>query len=349
MTTATEIADFTYYIGVSGTVTKQATYTHLYADSYCPLVFSILDGGSAVDANVVTAFDVATGQATILTTDKATYDLQTMNLEITCTSTLSTHSNKAASDPFVLTLKDQCWDSVLTAPAFSQTTWTYDLWAAQSLGFAAMSDTVGTATCGAYVYKLFDSATNAEVDTSVYSVSGLAAVGTPAAITPWVATHTFFLRGQLGTYNTVDSPTIAVTIINPCTTTVIDDKTINAMTTMILQTPAVTQDFAVFTDSVDVATNSFGTQKCGVPTYAITMTSDASAVPAYLTLAGTVLTLSTPDNSFVPNEGTHSIRLTVSLATYSITLTKDFTVTIVPCSATLGTAPTIAGDSYTIN
>ena len=103
----------------------------------------------------------------------------------------------------------------------------------------------------------------------------------------------------------MDSPTIAVTINNPCTTTVIDDKTINTMTTMILQTPAVTQDFAVFTDSVDVATNSFGTQKCGVQTYVITMTADGSAVPAYLTLAGTVLTLSTPDNSFVPNEGTH--------------------------------------------
>jgi len=224
LTTATEIADFTYYIGVSGTVTKQATYTHLYADSYCPLVFSILDGGNAVDANVVTAFDVATGQVTILTAAKATYDLQTMNLEITCKSTLSTHSNKAASDPFVLTLKDQCWDSVLTAPAFSQTAWTYDLWAAQSLGFAAMSDTVGTATCGAYIYKLFDSATGTEVDTSVYSVSGLAAVGTPAAITPWVTTHTFFLRGQLGTYNTIDSTVITVTIENPCITTVFDDQ-----------------------------------------------------------------------------------------------------------------------------
>jgi len=90
-----------------------------------------------------------------------------MNLQVTCTSTLSTHTNKAASDSFVLTLKDECWDSVLTAPAFTQASWTYDLWAAESLTFSAMADSL--TTCGAYTYKLIDQATGIEVDTSVFT------------------------------------------------------------------------------------------------------------------------------------------------------------------------------------
>ena len=126
-----------------------------------------------------------------------------------------------------------------------------------------MSDTVGTAVCGAYVYKLFDSATNAEVDTSVYSVSGLAAVGTPAAITPWVATHTFFLRGQLGIYNTADSSVITVTIVNPCLTTTITPTVINKMITSVFAASATTESVPTFADSADTTSLAFGTGKCG--------------------------------------------------------------------------------------
>jgi len=64
----------TYYIGVSGDVFPgPATYTHLTPD--CPLVWSILDGGAAVDTNVIKDFDSTDGSFKVGTSDMATYDL----------------------------------------------------------------------------------------------------------------------------------------------------------------------------------------------------------------------------------------------------------------------------------
>jgi len=88
-------------------------------------------------------------------------------MELVCKSTYSVATQGELSEPFVVTLKDQCWDTVLTAPAFTQTSWTYDLWAAESLTFSAMADSL--TTCGSYTYKLIDQTTGNEVDTSVFT------------------------------------------------------------------------------------------------------------------------------------------------------------------------------------
>ena len=93
------------------------------------------------------------------------------------------------------------------------------------------------------------------------------------------------------------------------------------MTTTVTVGTAVTQDFGVFTDSVDVATSSFGTQKCGVPVYSITKNDGVTSVPGYLTLSGTVLSLETTDDTHI---GTHDIQLHITLTDYAVTLAIDF-------------------------
>jgi len=117
LTAGTEIADDTFYIETPAlTSTYSATFTHTYP--LCPFVYSLKENTAAYSSAFITNFDTATGVITI-STDSLTFDKVTKTLEVTATSTISTHTNGAASDSFDLTLKDECWDSVLTAPVLT--------------------------------------------------------------------------------------------------------------------------------------------------------------------------------------------------------------------------------------
>jgi len=126
LTAGTEIADSTFYIETPAlTTTYSATFTHTFAQ--CPIAYSLKENTAAYSSAFITNFDTTTGVITI-STDSLTFDKVTKTLEVTCTSTLSTHSNAAVSDSFDLTLKDECWDSVLTAPVLTAN-YPWDLYA----------------------------------------------------------------------------------------------------------------------------------------------------------------------------------------------------------------------------
>jgi len=126
LTAGTEIADSTFYIETPTlTTTYSATFTHTFTQ--CPIVYSLKENTAAYSSAFITNFDTTTGVITI-STDSLTFDKITKTLEVTCTSSLSTHSNGAASDSFDLTLKDECWDSVLTAPVLTAN-YPWDLYA----------------------------------------------------------------------------------------------------------------------------------------------------------------------------------------------------------------------------
>ena len=113
------------------------------------------------------------------------------------------------------------------------------------------------------------------------------------------------------------------------------------MTTTVFAAAASTQTVLLFADSADTTYSAFGTGKCGGQSYSIAMT-DGSAVPNYLALTGSNLSLHAPDNTYVPYIGTHNIRLTITLDDYPITHTEDFKVIIGECVPTIipAAAPT---------
>ena len=157
------------------------------------------------------------------------------------------------------------------------------------------------------------------------------------------------MTSTLTNYNTVsaNSNQITVTISNPCaSTTITDTQTIPQLTTTVKGT-AGTHTFTAYTDSVSTTTNTngFGANNCGVPTYTITMSDGTTAVPGYLTLSGTTLTLSTTDAQYI---GTHNIKLHVTLTEFSITHTEDFSVVINECVPVIP-APTLTAQTYTVN
>jgi len=126
LVTASDLPDTTYYIETPAvTTTYTSAFTH--TNTACPLVFSLTEDSAAYSAAFITNFDTATGIITI-STDSLTFDKVSKTLAITCTSQYSSHGNAAQTDSFVLTLKDECWDSVLTAPVLTAT-YTWDLWA----------------------------------------------------------------------------------------------------------------------------------------------------------------------------------------------------------------------------
>ena len=102
--------------------------------------------------------------------------------------------------------------------------------------------------------------------------------------------------------------------------------------------------FTAYTDSVSTASIAYGANNCGVPTYEIKMSDGTTAVPGYLTLSGTTLTVTTTDSAHI---GVHNIQLQVKLATYSITHTESFTVTITECVPSI-TAPTLVNQAYDV-
>jgi len=144
---------------------------------------------------------------------------------------------------------------------------------------------------------------------------------------------------------TATSNTVTVVISDPCfATTITDTQTITNLATTVKGASDSTT-FTAYTDSVSTSTSAFGANNCGVPTYEIKMSDGTTAVPGYLTLSGTTLTVTTTDPTHI---GVHNIQLQVKLTPFSITHTESFTVTITECVPSI-TAPTLVNQPYTVN
>ena len=82
-----------------------------------------------------------------------------------------------------------------------------------------------------------------------------------------------------------------------------------------------------FTDSVDANNAPANNDKCGTKSFSI-LKSDGQAVPSFLTLNGSTLSL---QSDTVGDIGTHSIVLTVAIDGTSITREITFDAIIDPC------------------
>jgi len=92
-----------------------------------------------------------------------------------------------------LDVLQECWDATVAAPSFSKTSWDWNLWAAETMAFSAMTSDKTTAKCGTITYAII---TTNLPSTDVYTLSGTSVVGTPSDKTTWVGTFTFKVTGQ---------------------------------------------------------------------------------------------------------------------------------------------------------
>ena len=113
------------------------------------------------------------------------------------------------------------------------------------------------------------------------------------------------------------SYSFTLTIQSDCLSTVITDKTINAMNNKV-GLAAVTQDVS-FLDSI--ATSHADSTYCGARTYTLSPTH------GFLTISGSTMSLSTAS---VNDVGTYNVALTIALTSYSgvTSVVKNFVVTI---------------------
>ena len=333
----TGLTDDTYYIN-KGDKTYTASFDHTYDD--CPLSFALFEDGSAYSAPWITAFDTTTGQITINTADFATYDLASAVLKVVATSDDSTDATAAAAETsFTLTLKDKCQDAVLSPPTISgQSTYTWDLWAQQTMPFDAMSDDSDAVdNCSTYRYEIVDVT---EDYSSFGTIDGLNVKGQPSNNDfSQVKTYTFKIKGFLTDYDATKFITSAdvftVTVENPCIDSSINSQDLSAagLSTSRLGADDTFQ-FAEYTDSADVASDAFGDYKCGTYTYSI-VESDQTTVPTWITVEATrTLTLSPVLSSPL---GVNNLFLKIEMANsnYNGVRYEPFTAEITECVPTI--------------
>jgi len=150
-----EIDDVMYYINVSGSVVKLTTFSHDHVT--CPVEFTLTDDSDVAFTDGFVTFDNSNGQITMLTTDFATYDKTIFTLRLKYTSINSSHANRQHVEEFVVTVQDQCRDTIVTAASFTipvSLSYTYDVWDTQAMPFNAASESVGSDACGTWAYTV---------------------------------------------------------------------------------------------------------------------------------------------------------------------------------------------------
>jgi len=205
-----------------------------------------------------------------------------------------------------------------------------------------MTSSEDVATCGAITYVI----TAVSLPSNdVYSLNGLAVEGVAIDDQNWVTTATFKVTGQLGAYDTYDSNTVSVTIVNPCTGT---DITVTSFTSTSLSTTilgiGIGLPFPEATDSIDEGISNYGDNLCGLYDYKV-VAQDGSAI-TWLTVTDTrasgaadtrLLTLAPVVNDPV---GVQTVRLFAKFkgaASYDANDYFEFTVTIGACVPTIST------------
>jgi hypothetical protein len=150
-----ETGDLTYIIRSAATPTEVTpSFSHVH--SQCPVSISItVDNSALLDSSPI-SFDPSSGKVTISTSDVATLDGESKTIAVTYTSTLSSGGSGSSSvtDTFVVTFRDPCHDTVVSAVTFpdDKTSYTFALWAQQSIPFNAAFESEGS--CGTFTYSL---------------------------------------------------------------------------------------------------------------------------------------------------------------------------------------------------
>ena len=137
----------------------------------CDLTYSVnLSDGASVDPAVITQ-DPLTGALTI-ETDDAAYFGETMEIVLKVTSNES--GNEATAD-FILSLRDYCYGTELTAPSFAFGPEDVEVWDTYSFTFDAASESIGQ--CGGMSYEVVGIS-----DSSLYSITDTTIVFSPTLL-----------------------------------------------------------------------------------------------------------------------------------------------------------------------
>lgn len=113
-------------------------------------------------------------------------------------------------DEFVLIIKEECWDATLTGSTFVSATYSVNLWTPVTIDFNDMADNLGD--CGGYTYELRASTdqpggvtpSNFDSTDFVMDDTNSRVTFTPDTKT-WIGVWKFYIVGQAGTFNSVDS------------------------------------------------------------------------------------------------------------------------------------------------
>ena len=271
---SSETEDFEYLIKEPAEPREvQPVFEQLHTQ--CPFEITVqVDGSTGLDDSLF-VFDQESGKLKISTADIASFDGQSKSIAITYTSTLSESDNKSATDTFLVSFKDPCHDTELSAATLDQTSYTFALWEKQQIAFTDAEESLGT--CGSFTYSLEG------IDTDVYSIEFSDELqkhvikAQPSVKETWLGSHKLQVKATLQKYEdkSVLSEEINIEIVDPCLQTeIILDQKIEALESTI-EGPTVVRSFQEFPNSADVGYDAFGSGKSGAQTYRLTMADDA--------------------------------------------------------------------------
>ena len=224
LTLVTSIDDFTYTLlsdGSSVPVTKTPSATSSLDG--CEIVWTMSHNGSpAVDAAV--SINPESGAFKVDTSD-LTLDGESVEF------TVRAQTGPMVEFQFTVDFVTDCWSTTLTAPNFSQSAFSVDLWGQLTIDFEPMDDSVGT--CGAYEYTLMlvdSGSTPAGVVFGVVTTGYVAMDNINSSMVlqlddlSWIGSWDLYLVGKVGIYNSIDSATqIQLEVVNPCISAVLVD------------------------------------------------------------------------------------------------------------------------------
>lgn len=158
-------------------------------------------------------------------TDSANYFGQEMHIVVKVTSDES--GNEATTD-FILTLRDYCYGTELTAPSFTLGPADVDVWSTELFTFEAASESIGQ--CGSISYEVVGIS-----DSSLYSISGTTITLSPTLLSQAGTTYEFTIRATLDDYGlSVESAPTSFAVIDPCESTSIVSAALSPMSTSVL-------------------------------------------------------------------------------------------------------------------
>ena len=209
------IDDFTYTVN-EGPNSFAGIFSNLYVE--CDVTYDLTDNlGNPYSNAVIPAFSTVSGDFNFETTDRLLAG-NTYSLELKCTSVVSGNS---LVEPFVATIRNDCFDTVLGEAFFNSAAYAHDLWTEGKFFF---NDATSTKSgCGDFTYRLiFQDTTTVSVYTIDTTGSPFVS-GTPTAKDPWtLQTFDLYIEATLGEFGSVTTTTpITLTVNDPCVNAVV--------------------------------------------------------------------------------------------------------------------------------
>ena len=288
------------------------------------------------------SFNSETAEVRIQTDDKSLHDT-VLDLNIFC---VNPRSGSATSVDFSVTFRDPCYDATLTLPPLP-TTWTSTLWQESFTAFSpATTDTTG---CGAPTYVITGLTDPTHYVETRLTQTGLVSLPFDTAD---VGTTTFSVKACYIFAGTqvcsAEQTNLQMEVINPCPQTQIIPESIDRpLAAMQGLTDTYVLTTWVWEDTIgDTNSAEFGSARCGPKSYTIrdSLNNEVDYVTLYAN-GDLILAPSVSDPI-----GIHLLTLEVSIDDYTransdpITASRQFTVTINKCTATISTGSSAIGD-----